>query len=330
MKKYSKEVTVAVIVLMSIGLFYFGMNYLKGIDIFSQRLEYHAVYQHIDGLSADNSVTLNGFKVGKVTDVTLNPDQSGTIIVNFAIFEKNLQIPKGSVAKIVSLDLLGTKAISLELSDSSEFAENRTELIAANEQDLQSAVDERIKPLEQKTKELLGSIDSAVVVVQSILNKEARENLSASFESIKRSFEIFEKTALKVDNLVAAETEKISGIITNLHSITTNLKNNNRAISNVMNNFSTISDSLAQVDFAETMQNASVALKSTAEIMDKINHGEGTIGMLVHNDTLYTNLENTAEDLDLLLEDMRINPKRYVHFSIFGRKDKNKPQPRPR
>jgi len=192
MKKRSREIRVAILVLVSVALLYYGLNYLKGNNIFSNNRVYYAIYDHVDGLSVDNTVVLNGFKVGKVSTARLIPE-SGDIEVGFTIFEENLRIPRNSVAKIVSLDLLGTKAITLEFSTDSVIAVAGDTLLAGNEMDLQSSVDERIKPLEEKTKQLLGSIDSAVVIVQSILNKEARENLSASFVSIKRSFQSFEK-----------------------------------------------------------------------------------------------------------------------------------------
>ncbi len=329
MKKRSREIRVAILVLVSVALLYYGLNYLKGNNIFSNNRVYYAIYDHVDGLSVDNTVVLNGFKVGKVSTARLIPE-SGDIEVGFTIFEENLRIPRNSVAKIVSLDLLGTKAITLEFSTDSVIAVAGDTLLAGNEMDLQSSVDERIKPLEEKTKQLLGSIDSAVVIVQSILNKEARENLSASFVSIKRSFQSFEKTAISVNNLVESETAKISGIITNVGSITKNFQSNNKSLTNIINNMSAVTDSLAEADLARTVIAAQLALESTAQVLDKINRGEGTIGELVNNDTLYNNLEQSALELDKLLEDLRVNPKRYVHFSIFGKRDKDKPELKPR
>ena len=329
MKARSREIQVALVVLLSIALLYYGLNYLKGNDIFSNKRQYFAIYEHVDGLAVDNQVVLNGFKVGKVNRAELLTE-TGKIKVGFTIFEPNLQIPKNSTAKIVSLDVLGTKAINLEFSSDTAAAQTGDTLLAANQKDLQSSVDERIKPLEEKTKQLLGSIDSAVVIVQSILNKEARENLSASFVSIKKSFQAFEKTALTVNDLVESESEKIKAIMGNVASITGNFQRNNEALTNVINNMSDVSDSLAKADVANTMRSAQLALQSTAEVLDKINRGEGTIGELVNNDTLYNNLEQSALELDKLLEDLRVNPKRYVHFSIFGKRDKDKPDKKPR
>lgn len=330
LKKIPKEVTISIVVLSSIGLLYFGLNFLKGNNIFSEQRQYYAVYDHVNGLTVDNAVTLNGFKVGKVNKASLILDKPGKILVGIILQEEGLQIPANTIARIISQDLLGTKAIALIFDGDTAFAQIGDTLISEVEKELQESVDERLKPLEKKTKQLLGSIDSAVVIVQTILNTDARDNLSASFKSIKKSFETLEQTATKVDNLVASESEKISSIISNVQSISLNLKENNKQITNVINNFSEISDSLAKVDFANTMMNASRALKQTAEIMTKVNSGEGTIGMLLHNDTLYSNLSSSALELDMLLEDMRVNPKRYVHFSIFGGKDKDKPEKKPR
>ncbi len=330
MKKIPKEILVAIVVLLSIGLLYYGLNFLKGNNVFSPKKQYYAIYDHVNGLTVDNAVTVNGFKVGKVNEARLMPQNRGKILIGIVIQEEALSIPKNTTARIISQDLLGTKAVALIFDEDTALAQIGDTLISEVEKELQESVDERIKPLEKKTKQLLGSIDSAVVIVQSILNTDARDNLSASFVSIKKSFQTLEQTATKVDNLVASESEKISAIITNVQSISTNLKRNNAQINDVIANFSEISDSLAKVDFAETMMNASKALKQTADIMTKVNSGEGTIGMLLHNDTLYSNLSSSALELDMLLEDMRVNPKRYVHFSIFGRKDKDKPEKKQR
>jgi len=158
--------------------------------------------------------------------------------------------------------------------------------------------------------------------VQAVLDKDARKNLSQSFESIKRAIASFEKTALRIDTLVGSEKYKLQNIFTNVESISSNLKENNENLSSAIRNFASISDSLAQINIASTINNANVALKNITVVMDRINNGEGTIGQLINNDTLYSNLENATNDIDLLLEDMRIHPKRYVHFSIFGRRDK--------
>ena len=161
-------------------------------------------------------------------------------------------------------------------------------------------------------------------VVQAILNKEARDNLSASFESIKNALATFEVVAMRTDTMISDEKAKISQIMTNFQSISNNLRNNNENITRIFDNVAYISDSIAMSDITSTINNAGIAFESAAEIMDKVNRGEGSLGQLVNNDSLYFHLEASARDLDRLLIDFEENPNRYVQVSVFAKKDKVK------
>jgi phospholipid/cholesterol/gamma-HCH transport system substrate-binding protein len=325
--KYKNEIKVGIVAIIGIGLLVYGANYLKGIDIFKKNKQLFAVYNQIDGLTASNFIQVNGFTVGKVSNVFLHPENSEKIVVSMLISDPSVKIPKNSIAKIVSLDLLGTKAIQLKLGDGVLLVESGDTLVSELEEDIKTAVDKRIQPLEKKIKDLIAQVDSAVTVVKVVFNESARENLTKSFESIRRAILTFEKTSLKIDTLVDGEKYKIEEITRNINSITSNIKKNNEQISKVITNFSTISDSIAKMNLVTTMHQASKVIGEASVIMDKINKGEGTIGMLVNNDSLYRNLERSSTEMDLLLEDMRINPERYIHFSIFGKREKPKHKP---
>jgi phospholipid/cholesterol/gamma-HCH transport system substrate-binding protein len=330
--RFKKEIVVGFVVLIAIGLLYFGFNYLKGSDIFASKRQYYAVYNQIDGLTVDNPVQINGFRVGRVNSAELSLMNKGNIIIGFEITEERIQIPKKSTAMISSIDLLGSKAIVLTLSDETEIAAYGDTLIADIEEDLKSVVDKRIAPLEKKTKELISSIDSAVTIVQAILDKDARESLSESFYSIKRALRSLENTAFQFNEMVSSEREKVEKIFSNVESISENLRRNNTQINNVISNLSEVTDSLAASNLKTTIFNANKAIKNITVVIEKVNAGQGTMGQLVNNDTLYNNLEQATLELDKLLEDMRVNPKRYVHFSIFGKneKEKDKPEKKPR
>ncbi len=326
--KYSKEVRVGLVVIAALAAFYFGINFLKGADVLSSKRQYFAIYPRVDGLSKDNPVQLNGYKIGRVNSIALMKDYSGRILVGFEINEEGLEIPNNSIALIASLDLFNSKAIALKMGDSPVTAVSGDTLNSEIEGDLKAEVDKRLRPLEQKTNDLIGSIDSVVTIVKAILNEDARKNLTESFESINRSFKSLEMTTKRLDTIILAEKGKISAILTNVNSISNNLKENNDQITSVLKNFSAISDSLAASNLVETVNNASKALSSVASVMEKVDRGEGTIGQLLNNDSLYHNLEHATLELDMLMEDMRVNPKRYVHFSVFGRKEKAEDKPR--
>jgi phospholipid/cholesterol/gamma-HCH transport system substrate-binding protein len=323
----SNEVKVGLVAVLAIVSAYFGFNYLKGIEIFQDSRTYYAIYPRIDGLSADNTVQLNGVKIGRVRNIQLLTNGTGNIVVEFEINNNSVPVTEDAVARIASLDLFGSKAISLQLGQSDIVLESGDTLTSEIEGDLKAEVDKRLRPLEQKTNDLIGSIDSLVTIVQSILNEDAAQNLSESFSSINRSFQTFETTLKRVDTLVVAEREKFDAIINNMNGIVANIEQNNENITAILTNMNTLSDSLVEADLVGTINNAGKAMENVASVMQKIDNGEGTIGLLVNNDTLYNNLESATLELDLLLEDMRVNPKRYVHFSVFGKSEKPKDKP---
>ena len=320
--KISNEVKVGFIALLSIFTTYFGFNYLKGNNPFKEVRQYYGVYPRVDGLSIDNKVQLNGFNIGRVNMIQLMTDNSGNIVVGFTINVEHIKIPDNTIAKISSLDLFGTKAVEIFPGDSKTEAQIGDTLVSDIEGDIKAEVDKRLRPLEQKTNQLIASIDSVVTTVQAILSEDARKNLKESLESINRSFASLEKTSYRVDELVQNESASVRSIIENTNAIVTNLKNNNDKINHVIENFTQITDSIAAADFVGTLKKAGVAMESVANIMEKVDKGEGTIGQLMNNDSLYVNMTSATKELDRLLEDMRENPHRYVHFSVFGRKDK--------
>ena len=157
-------------------------------------------------------------------------------------------------------------------------------------------------------------------VVSSVLNTRTRANIDQSFESVRKAILSLEQTAYKLDDLMATEKPKISSVLTNLNGISTNLNKNEQKITNILNNFSNLSDSLAKTQLKSAVANADNTLKELNSLLAKINAGQGTIGKLAKNDSLYNNLNKSADDLDKLLKDLKENPRRYVHFSLFGRK----------
>jgi phospholipid/cholesterol/gamma-HCH transport system substrate-binding protein len=317
----SKEARIGILTIIAIALFLYGFNYLKGKNYFALENKFYAVYSDIDGLVEANPLIINGYKVGVVTDIELSNDASKQVVVAM-LLDKKIKIPKNSVAKIVSSDIMGSKAIQLILGNSVVYAESGDTLVSEKEENLKQSVNKTIAPLQKKAESLISSIDSVMVVVQDVLNKDARQNIKKSFESIENALHTLEVTSYKLDTLVSSEKLKISSILTKANHIVTVLADNSTQLTNVINNFSSISDSLAKANIKSTINNANIALRETSEIMKKINEGKGTVGLLVNNDSLYRKLDKSAEDLDKLLVDLKEHPKRYVHFSVFGRKDK--------
>ena len=313
---------IGVVVTIAIALLVWGLNFLKGENILSTKQYFYAVYPKINGLVEGNPVQVNGFKVGQVGTVSFHADKSGRIVVKFILGKETIALPKGTTAKIISADLLGSKAVELMLAVSDDVHISGDTLDSDIQADLQESFNATIAPLKLKAEALISSMDSAVTIVQMILNEDARKNLGAGFESLKRSFDSFESASKNLDELISDNKGRISSIFANVNGIVSNLNSKSKELSNILDNFSQISDSLAGANIAATLQSANLALQNLSVILEKINNGEGTMGMLINNDSLYNNLAGASLALDSLLSDVKDHPKRYVHFSLFGKKDK--------
>ncbi|MGZ4158998.1 MAG: MlaD family protein, partial [Bacteroidia bacterium] len=298
--KIRKEVKVGIVTTIALGCFIYGFNFLKGKNLFSSQRKFYAVYNDIDGLVEANPLMINGFKVGTVGEIKLSNDTTGNIIVTL-ILDNDVNVPKNSIAKVISSDILGSKAVQLILGKGNVYAKSGDTLIAAQEDNLKEAVNKTIAPLQKKAVGLITSIDSVMVVVQQVFNESARQNLAKSFESIKIAISSLETTSFRLDTMVVTEKLKISSILTKVNVLATTLANNSDKLANVINNFSNISDSLAKSNLTSAINNADVALNQASTIMTKINTGQGTMGMLINNDSLYRKLDKTSEDLDKLL-----------------------------
>ncbi len=327
--KLSKEFKIGAVVVLAIAAFIWGLSFLKGSNLFSHKYYLYAVYPKIEGLIPASPLLINGYKIGQVNSIQLLKRNGKPFVLVKFLLTEDVQIPKGSVAKAISSDLLGTKAVEINFSESSEFVKSGDTLEADAEVNLQNAVNAQIAPLKAKAENLIGSIDSVMTVVNSILNTKTRENLDKSFESVRKAILTLEQTAYKLDDLVGSEKVKISSILSHLNGITSNLDRNGQKIDNILSNLSNVSDSVAKSELKSAINNLDKAMRELDILLAGINAGQGTMGKLAKNDSLYNNLNKSTQDLDKLLKDLRYNPERYIHFSVFGRKDKNKPKDEP-
>lgn len=311
--KITNETKVGALAAVAIAVLIVGYSYLKGNDVFSRENEFYAKYDRVDGLTASKPVLVNGYQIGRVSQLTLLPN--GQILVQFKV-RPEFSIPKNTVAKLESTDLLGGKAIVFQLGTGSDYAINGDTLNANVQKDLM----QQVEPVQKKAEQIIARMDSILSSVNSTLNPEFQRNFDRSFASIARTLENLEKTSKTVDGLVSGQSSKISGIMSNLESITANFKNNNEKISAIMNNLEKVSDDVAKANFAQTINEANKAVADLQTIVSKINSGTGTLGQLINDERMYNNLNNAAGNLDKLMIDLKANPKRYVSFSVFGGK----------
>ncbi|HJM16179.1 MAG TPA: MlaD family protein [Flavobacteriales bacterium] len=316
-----KSVIVGVVSLFAIGALYWGTKFLSGEgNPFKDKRVFYAYYDDIAGLTEGNSVTIKGYKVGTVTQIYFDKERDNHLKVVMNI-EDDIQIPLNTEAKIVSLDLMGTKGISLILSDDTDMAPSGSQLNSSISKSLQEQVDAQILPLKDKAEELIGSMDSVMMIVTAVLNKDVRESLSKSLVSLDQTFTTLSETMLVVDKIVKDNQENINTTLSAFSSVSENLKSSNEEINNILTNFSSLSDSLSKADIVST-------LSKIDEITNKINRSEGSLGQLINDKELYKNFKSASKELKELIEDMKLHPERYVNFSIIG--TPNKPYKEPK
>jgi phospholipid/cholesterol/gamma-HCH transport system substrate-binding protein len=309
---------------VTLGLFIWGLNFLKGNTLFKKERNFIALYQQVDGLVVANPVNINGFKIGQVVDIHFVNDTNPNLVVEFVVDQK-IRIPENSLARIYSMDLLGAKAIEIKLGDSKQFARPGDTLASSTEQSLREEVNKQVEPIRRKAEDLISSIDSMVVIIQYIFNENMRDNLLTSINSLKNTFVNLESTTQSIDTLVVSQKKRLMDIIGHIESITDNLNKSNEEITNIIANFSAISDTLAQARISETFKNTNKTLSDISSVLNKINTGQGSLGLLVNDQKLYDELVATANELNVLLEDLRLNPQRYIHVSVFGKNPKKQP-----
>jgi len=302
--KISKEVKVGFVSIVAIAILVWGYNYLKGTNLFNSNKTVYTEYPFIGGLAKSSPVIVNGFQVGLVSDVYFKEDQSGNLMVELVITDRDLKIPSNSVANLISLDLLSSKGIGLTLGDSNVELVDRDTIKSHFEKSMLDDVSEQLLPMKQKAEKLMISLDSTIIVSKTTL-----ENLNKLFdEQNQRNLKL---------SLISLKTtlEKFQTFADNANATMNTLKP-------TVKKYGDLADSLKQVDIKTTLEKANKTFEEITAVMQKMNNGEGTMGQLMTNDSLYKNLESVTRDLDKLLIDMEANTKRYVHFSMFGRKDK--------
>ncbi|MEY8590354.1 MlaD family protein [Butyricimonas hominis] len=313
--KLKREAKLALTAIAAVLILIWGINFLKGSSLFESKSIFYGVYNSVEGLKVSSGVVYRGYQVGQVISIQFTGERYDKVLVKFSV-NKGLELPSNSLAMIQSADLMGSKVVDLIPGDSPVFAVSGDTLTSKIEQGLMEQVSRQMLPLKQKAERLLGSLDSVMVIVQGVFNEETKKNLSNSFASIDRTLRNLEGASGNLDTLMQSESARVSEILRNINSITANLSDNNEEISNILGNFSAISDSLRGASLGEMLTNVDNILAHVDTIFAKINRGEGTIGALVNDNDLYYNLNQVSENLNRLLVEFRYNPRRFINLSL--------------
>lgn len=319
MIKISKEVKVGLIITGAIVAAIWGINFLKGRDLFSRTKEYYVLYEQVNGLAKSNLVKLNGYKVGQVEKISFTPDNSGKILITFTA-GSSVFISEDAKAVIASADFLGTKEIQIQLGTSKTPARAGATLKGEVQLGLTESLGNQVGPVKDKVETLMLSMDTLSHNLNATFNSKNKNHIDESLESLNATLKHFERISQSLDEMSTNSNGKIKTTIDNVSSISKTLKDNNDKIDNIVDNLSSVSDSLAASNLKSAIDNLNKNMSEFAAILKKINNGEGSLGALLKDEKLYTNLNNSAAHLDSLLIDVKANPKHYVRFSVFGKK----------
>ncbi len=326
--KISKEIKAGVIGIAAIALFISGINFLKGSSFFGGDDNYVAYFPNSGQLAVASNVTLNGVIVGKVTGVDFvgGTDPMKSVRVKFNIQNKDVKIHKGAFVEIGSLDLFN-KALILHppLDISKGIHKVGDEIPGVLTEDVLTQVKNVADPIVQRVQTIMGTIDKMAKSLSAFWDTTANSELQSSLKEVKIAIKRLSRVAEDIDMLVMEEKAKFSRIMSNVESITGNLKKSNEQVAAIIGNAKTITDDLVTADFKGVISNAGNTLKTMNELLDQATKGEGTLGKLLGDEKLYEELVNTNKELQNLVNDLQLHPERYIHFSVLGAKTKGVP-----
>lgn len=306
----SKELKTGIVAVVIIALFIWGYNFLKGQDLFNGSSRHFFVeYKNINGLNEASLVTINGLKVGKVDNISFNstPEKKGLLLVKISL-ENEFNFSKNSIAKIYSASLMGGQNLAIVPKYDGEVAVSGDYLQGEVESDLFSSVGEKLNPIQSKLQNVLVGADSLLLGINQVLDEKSRRSLNRSILGLEGAIYGVRKTLTSVNKLLVDNKGNLDSTFKNAKKIT--------------DNFSKVSDDLAKSNIGATVKKLENTLTNVNGLIANIKSGKGTLGKLMTDEKMYTNLTNASKEMEELLREMKLNPKRFVHFSLFGKKAK--------
>jgi phospholipid/cholesterol/gamma-HCH transport system substrate-binding protein len=305
--KLTREIKTAILVITSILLFIWGYSFLKGRDLFTSYLTLYAEYETVEGLTTSAPVTLNGLVIGKVNNIII-VESSGKLLVELQI-KTDFPISKSSVAAIYEPGFIAGKQIAIEPNiKGKSVSVDGQRLKGEIRLGLTETVGNKLVPIQEKLEKIIGNADVLISGLNNVLDKKAQEDLGTSLGELSATMKQFHKASVSMNTILDKNKAQITGVVANFNKIS--------------DNFSKISDSLNKADLGRTVKSLNETLAKVDEIMNDLNSGNGTMGKLLKDEALYNNLNKTSQELELLLQDVRLHPTRYINVSLFGKKDK--------
>lgn len=303
------EFKVGLFGLLVLVILFFGIKFLKGSDIFQRENVYYATYNDVSGMLVSSNVFINGLRVGYVKEITTTDERADNFVVAFTV-RSDIKIPEDSKILLFSSDLLGSKALKLQLGNSSKIISDGDTIKSDKELGMLDNLGASISPM-------MNNLDSILSSLNNILNIQNQNSLQNTIANIETTTARLGNITRNLDNLMSSEKTKLAKIIENTESITSNLKDNNQKLTNIIQNVDNIVDSAAKANIGSTLIETGKSIERLNSVLGVIEKGKGNVGLLINDEELYKSLDNSAKNLNKLIEDIKENPKKYINVSVF-------------
>ncbi|MBT3559884.1 MAG: MCE family protein [Flavobacteriaceae bacterium] len=304
--RFTKEIGIGILVILGTLMSVFSYNYLKGINLFEKTRTFKVIYTKVDGLSPSNPVTLNGYKIGKVQKINFNSNDTKELIVDIVI-ENDVKFSKTSKAELYETGLIGGKAIAIVPDyDNNAIAQSGDYLIGSIKPGLTDLVNQIMPQIQLQLETVMKKAGIVLSNINTLFDEETKKSLKSSIDQFANLTNNLSETFRNVDAFIKDNSPNLTTTIDNLNATSLKMKD--------------MSNSMSEVDLNLILTNLDSTISNLNNITNKLNQGEGTVGKLIYDDGLFKNLDNATKNLEELIEDIKLNPKRYVHFSIFGKK----------
>jgi phospholipid/cholesterol/gamma-HCH transport system substrate-binding protein len=306
--KYTKEIKAAILVIASLSLLFWGYGYLKGKDIFSKYNTYTVYYENVEGLTKSAAITINGLAVGKIEDIRLSTTKPGKMEVIFQVDSK-IPVTQSTIASLYEPGFIGGKQIMLLLNPTdTQLAPSGSELKGSVKSGLTELVAEKLAPIQQKLELFLERSTVLLTNVNSVLDEKAKADIKNSIAELNATMQEMHQLSASANKLVNDNAKTMTNAMADIKTTS--------------GNFAKISDSLQKADLGKTIRTLESSLENVNVLLTNLNNGKGTMGKLAKDEALYINLQKTSKEMELLLQDVRLHPTRYVNVSLFGKKEK--------
>ena len=307
--KFTKEIKVGFLAVLGIMMSVFSYNYLKGINLFDKNRKFIVKYEKVDGLSVSNPVTMNGFKIGKVQKINFNSKNTRELLVDI-IIDNDVIFPKTSLAELYETGLIGGKAIAIipDYKNDSTIAIDGDYLKGVIKPGLTELVNQILPQVQLQIEAVMKNAEIVLQNINTLFDDETKKELKSSIEDFSNLTSSLSETSDEISKLIANNSE--------------NLTNSLSDFRNASNNIKSITDSLNSDDIKSITTNLNSLVNNLNSITTSLKNSEGTAGKLINDKSIYDNLENATNQLNRLIEDIKLNPNRYINFSVFGKKNK--------